>query len=110
MLFSKRLELAKKIDDYMEEKHIIRSTLGVVSVLQMWKMLAIPIEPQVGIANGGHPEDYCEKCKQPNVTWFIQSDLWNKYSNGHDIICPICFIKQAEASGYKPTSWELKPE
>lgn len=47
MLFSGRLELAKKIDDYMEEKHIMQSTLGVVSVLQIWEMLAIPIEPPV---------------------------------------------------------------
>ena len=44
MLFSERLELAKKIDQFIKENNIKPDTFGVVCVLQMWKMLAIPID------------------------------------------------------------------
>jgi len=58
-----------------------------------------------------HPEDFCQKCKQPNIVWFAQSELWNKYAGDkHGILCPVCFAIQAQAAGFNPTAWELKPK
>ena len=47
MLFSERLELAKKIDEFIKVNNIKPDTFGIVSVLQIWEMLAIPIKPPV---------------------------------------------------------------
>lgn len=78
----------------------------------MWKIaheaLAQPCQQPAS-----HPEDYCQKCGRPNCTWFVESKLWNKVvraNNEPEILCPICFVQLAEASGIKPTSWELRPE
>ena len=57
-----------------------------------------------------HPEDTCEKCGGPNITWFIASHFWNQYAGNYGILCPVCFIKQAESSGFIPTSWQIAPE
>lgn len=57
-----------------------------------------------------HPEDFCDKCKQPNIIWFCPNDLWNKYSAGWPILCPVCFAKLAEEQGFKCTAWMVLPE
>lgn len=57
-----------------------------------------------------HPEDFCERCKQPNVTWFAPSALWNAAHGEWDILCPVCFITLAEATGINATAWRVTPE
>ena len=57
-----------------------------------------------------HPEYSCEKCSRKNMSWFIDSKLWNKYHKTFDILCPICFTEIAEENGIRITGWELKPE
>jgi hypothetical protein len=61
-----------------------------------------------------HPEDTCENCGNENVTWFTSSDIWNAVSRRTDgtdpMLCPICFIQQAEEKGYNKAAWEIKPE
>jgi hypothetical protein len=62
-----------------------------------------------------HPEDTCEECGRPNVVWFAPSDLWNQVMRSGDrgapdvfgIVCPMCFIRRAEALGVTSTAWRL---
>lgn len=60
-----------------------------------------------------HPEESCERCHRPNVTWFAPSELWNKAVravDGPGILCPVCFMQLAEAAGIRPTAWRVAPE
>lgn len=57
-----------------------------------------------------HPEDFCERCKGPNVVWFAPSPLWNAAHGEWDILCPVCFVQLAEAAGITPTAWRIAPE
>jgi hypothetical protein len=63
----------------------------------------------------GHPEDRCERCGGANVSWFAPSDIWNRavraVTGGEDVmICPVCFIKAAEAAGFDKAAWRVAPE
>lgn len=51
-----------------------------------------------------HPEDYCHRCGMPNISWHVDSDVWNLVMrpDGHEaawqwdeIICPVCFVQLA---------------
>lgn len=65
-----------------------------------------------------HPEDTCEECGGRNVVWFAPNDLWNRVMRGGDrgapdvleIVCPVCFIRRAEAAGVEATGWLVQPE
>lgn len=58
-----------------------------------------------------HPEDFCDSCGGPNITWFANNAIWNRITNsGSGILCPVCFVKLAATLGYGSTAWELKPE
>lgn len=57
-----------------------------------------------------HPEDHCQRCGGPNVIWFAPNELWNRVvGSPNGILCPVCFIKMAEAMGIS-TTWRLEPE
>lgn len=56
-----------------------------------------------------HPENMCERCGGRNITWHTDDDLWNKYSNGTSVLCPICFAKACEDQGIGG-SWRLTQE
>ena len=43
-----------------------------------------------------HPEDICQECKLPNVTWYAPNWLWNMICKREEIICPKCFQKRAD--------------
>jgi hypothetical protein len=57
-----------------------------------------------------HPEDSCQECGRPNVVWFAPNEIWNATDTGHDILCPVCFIKRAEAAGFNKSAWRIAPE
>lgn len=61
-----------------------------------------------------HPEDFCQECGRPNVTWFAPSPVWNAVLDPSDeresILCPVCFVQRAEKAGIRPPSWKLEPE
>lgn len=58
-----------------------------------------------------HPEDHCDKCGGPNICWFAPSELWNKVvADRHNILCPICFVKLAEATGFDSAAWQVSQE
>lgn len=64
------------------------------------------------VVDNRHPEDFCQKCKRPNVVWFAPSPLWNaavRAANEPEILCPVCFIQLAEAIGVS-TAWFVAPE
>jgi len=52
-----------------------------------------------------HPEDFCHRCGCQNVSWYIDSDVWNPVMRGgtvdgwewQEIVCIPCFIELAEA-------------
>jgi len=46
-----------------------------------------------------HPEDFCNQCGNPNVTWYAPNDLWNKLCGESEIICPKCFQERADDEG-----------
>lgn len=58
-----------------------------------------------------HPEDFCDKCKGPNITWYAGNDLWNAVTEDEwSVLCPICFVKIAEKKGIGCTSWRVSRE
>lgn len=58
-----------------------------------------------------HPEDTCESCGGPNICWFVASAIWNKVMGSPEgIVCPVCFVKRAEALGMNRGAWELRQE
>lgn len=61
--------------------------------------------------DAAHPEIRCGDCGVANPVWFAPSPLWNLVMGGPDgIVCPLCFIKRAEAKGIKQSAWQLMPE
>lgn len=59
-----------------------------------------------------HPEDFCHKCGQPNISWFAPNELWNKSvraANQPEILCPVCFVKLTEAAGLREQTWRVAP-
>ena len=60
---------------------------------------------------GRHPEEICQKCARPNITWYTSNALWNRVIEDKPaILCPVCFVKAAEEKGVKPTGWFLTEE
>jgi len=62
-----------------------------------------------------HPEAFCEMCGRPNITWFVDSALWNKTVRDKanplpEILCPVCFVKEYEQRFGEGPAWELKQE
>lgn len=57
-----------------------------------------------------HPEHYCHRCGGRNIGWYADSDLWNKFDPVEGILCPICFVLQAEAGGVETAAWRVAPE
>lgn len=59
-----------------------------------------------------HPEDFCVDCGRRNISWHVNSPMWNKLVRepvGHDpMICPACFVLRAEKQGVMAT-WEIAP-
>jgi hypothetical protein len=58
---------------------------------------------KVGIT---HPEDFCQRCHGPNIIWYVDNELWNKYHGEYNILCPVCFAIQAG----KEDIWKLSKE
>lgn len=60
-----------------------------------------------------HPEDYCHRCGGRNLSWFVESDLFNTaYPGRHPyngIVCPGCFVEAHERATGLTTTWELRP-
>lgn len=65
-----------------------------------------------------HPEDFCHRCGCPNVSWYIDSAVWNKVMRGgavdgwgawQEIICIPCFMELAEAH-YGACTWRITRE
>lgn len=62
-----------------------------------------------------HPETYCHRCGNQNVSWFTAPETWNPvmrpYGDGtrwrwSEIICIPCFIEMAERL-HGPRAWRL---
>lgn len=52
-----------------------------------------------------HPEDFCHRCGNPNVSWYIDSAVWNPvmrngqsdgFGRWQEIVCIPCFVEVAE--------------
>lgn len=65
-----------------------------------------------------HPEDWCHRCKGPNVQWTAPSPSWNQVVRDGDIrnkdkfdgiVCPTCFAILAEEAGIA-RSWKFYAE
>lgn len=87
-------------------------TVKAVAAEYSNELLPVPIAKKANLS--AHPEDTCEDCGRDNVTWFAPSKLWNDVARREDgsdpMLCPICFIKRAEAAGQKIQAWQLAPE
>lgn len=60
-----------------------------------------------------HPETYCHCCGRRNITWWVESQLWNvavrkRERNVVDILCPVCFVAEWERQTGTTTVWELR--
>jgi len=65
-----------------------------------------------------HPEDFCHRCGCPNVSWHIESRVWNVvmrggtsdgWGNWQEIICIPCFSELAEAH-FGACTWRVVRE
>lgn len=62
------------------------------------------------IVDTDHPEAFCQDCHRPNAVWFAPNEIWNSVNaEGNGILCPVCFIRKAEAAGIKGP-WRIQPE
>lgn len=63
-----------------------------------------------------HPEDYCHRCGTRNISWFVQSDLWNEAwaeaeGGGYQsVLCVACFAELWERATGTTMTWELRPD
>lgn len=64
-----------------------------------------------------HPENVCNRCGGPNVSWCAPSPLWNYVMRGGtidgdwqygELICPMCFVALAQEKGID-VSWRVSP-
>jgi len=46
-----------------------------------------------------HPENFCQQCGSKNPTWSAPDEVWNRFCEQWEIICPDCFQKRAEEDG-----------
>lgn len=76
----------------------------------MVEWLDMPPPAALSSKNRSHPEDFCERCKGPNVIWFAPSPLWNAAHGEWDILCPVCFVTLAVAAGINQDAWRIAPE
>lgn len=62
-----------------------------------------------------HPEEFCHRCGKRNVSWWVDSSIWNPVmrpagvylrDGEWEIICPPCFIELAAEYGF--TGWTLR--
>ena len=58
-----------------------------------------------------HPEDYCHRCRHPNMLWWVASERWNE-SGADDgpwngIVCPQCFAELWSAATGWRVHWQL---
>ncbi len=51
-------------------------------------------------------EDFCDRCDQPNPVW--STTLWIQVmGTTSGILCPSCFVLEAEKKGYGKKGWSL---
>lgn len=57
-----------------------------------------------------HPEDYCHRCGNPNVSsWWVDPYEWKLvYPDESPIVCPPCFVAAWEKAAGGRVSWELR--
>jgi hypothetical protein len=76
---------------------------------------------RTALATGSAPvaasENACQDCGVDNPVWFAPNVLWNRVMGGPaatddpgGYLCPVCFIRHAEAAGIDPTGWLLTQE
>jgi hypothetical protein len=65
-----------------------------------------------------HPEDFCHRCGNPNVSWFVDNTAWNHvmregnpvgWGQWQEIICIPCFMELAETH-YRACTWRIVRE
>lgn len=63
-----------------------------------------------------HPEDFCHRCGNRNVTWATDGDTWNtvmrdggraEFGPWHEIICIPCFTELADLRAGRGCSWRI---
>jgi hypothetical protein len=53
----------------------------------------------------------CQACGGNNVVWFAQNKLWNTVMGSpNGIVCPSCFIIEAEKRGVVDDVWQVIPQ
>jgi len=62
-----------------------------------------------------HPEDFCHRCGNRNISWSVDSDRFNVAMGRHythrwnGIICIACFVELHEQATSLRCSWALQP-
>jgi hypothetical protein len=64
-----------------------------------------PLEAHSHHIADDHPEWVCDDCGEGNVSWHVESFLWNEVCRppGYDrdpMLCPTCFALRAEKKGF----------
>lgn len=102
----------------MESKRVSAWTVAVQSADKLgWDSVQLPVATCVAVAarlaelegNDDHPENRCERCSGRNITWYADSDLWNKYAADASVLCPLCFAKAVEAAEGDTVVWRVAP-
>lgn len=62
-----------------------------------------------------HPEDFCHRCGQQNMCWWVDGDEWNRAMEHArewqwaGIVCPLCFAELWETATGDRIPWRLVP-
>lgn len=61
-----------------------------------------------------HPEDFCQRCHNRNVTWYVDSDRFNLAAEAlgfrsTSILCIACFVEGHQKATGLTCSWQLLP-
>lgn len=59
------------------------------------------------------PEDFCHRCGRRNPVWWVDSEHWNRATDGSErgvveILCPSCFAAAWERATGLLVIWELR--
>lgn len=100
--------------DLYRERHLVpayflTALADLRTALNSAELVTAPPESTAG----EHPEDFCHKCGQPNISWFAPNQLWNqavRAVNQPEMLCPVCFVKLTEIAGIGEQTWEVAPK
>lgn len=111
-------------DAYCKEREYVITTLEAALPFLASTAPSAPVrvsqelldEQRAGGWKDWHPEDYCHRCYETNVSWYVDSPAWSDVMRGgnpegwglwQEIICMPCFTGLADAHYGTTQAWTI---